>query len=326
MSDPVSELLMGMRLRGASYSRLLFSPPFGVSFPNSDDARFHFVARGEALLQVGDRSPIPMTSGAAVLLPRGQEHAIISGPRVKARPMESFPTVPLCDGLCALDAHQEDVCRSRDVLIFSARLQFEMATLHPLIDLMPDVLCVSSLLERQPEIRPLLDAMEREMAADRAGTASILTRLADVLAASIVRGWIECDCNDSSGWIGAIRDGRLGRVLSALHRDPGHDWTLEKMAALMGSSRSVVAERFVAATGHTPLRYVSALRMRLATQWIVNDHLPIDQVARRLGYQSHAAFSRAYKRVVGQAPGHARHAMKGKSGMTGQAAAEDSGP
>ncbi len=190
--------------------------------------------------------------------------------------------------------------------MFTARLEFEMATLHPLLDLMPDVLRVSSLLDRQPEIQPLLAAMEREMASERAGTASILARLADVIAASVIRGWIECDCGDSTGWIAALRDERLGRVLSAVHRDPGHNWTLENMAALMGSSRSVFVERFAAATGHTPLRYVTALRMRLGTQWIMRDRVPIDQAARRLGYQSHAAFSRAYKRFVGYPPGHAR--------------------
>ncbi|GGA38520.1 AraC family transcriptional regulator [Pelagibacterium lentulum] len=298
---------MGMRLRGASYSKLLFSPPFGVSFPPSEGAQFHFVASGQAILKLADSAPAPISSGDAILLPGGREHAIVSNANVRARPLESFLTVALCEDICTLDAHDAEVCRSKDVLIFTARMDFEMASLHPLIELMPDVLRVSSLVDRQPEIRPLLEAMDREMQSERAGTASILARLADVLAALVVRGWIECDCGDATGWVSALRDERLGRVLSAVHRDPGHNWTLSEMAGLMGSSRSVFAERFAVATGYTPLRYVTAVRMRLAMQWIVRDRMPIELAARRLGYQSHAAFSRAYKRFAGHAPGQARH-------------------
>ncbi len=297
---------MGMRLSGASYSKLLFSPPFGVSFPPSEGARFHFVASGQAILKLAGSAPAPVSSGDAILLPGGSEHAIVSNANVRARPLESFQTVALCEDICTLDAHDAEVCRSKDVLIFTARMDFEMASLHPLIDLMPDVLRVSSLVARQPEIRPLLEAMDREMQSERAGTASILARLADVLAALVVRGWIECDCGDATGWVNALRDERLGRVLSSVHRDPGHNWTLSEMAGLMGSSRSVFAERFAAATGYTPLRYVTAVRMRLAMQWIVRDRMPIELAARRLGYQSHAAFSRAYKRFAGHAPGQAR--------------------
>lgn len=304
--DPISELLMGMRLRGASYSKLRFSPPFGVGLPPSPDARFHFIASGDALLRSPSGDLVSLSCGDAVLLPRGEEHAIVSDPAVAIRSLDSFETVPLCEGVCAVDAHLEEVCRSKDVLVFTARMQFELETMHPLVELMPQVLHVGSLLGRQPEIRPLLDAMEREMTAERAGTAGILARLADVVAALVVRGWVECGCGNATGWVAALRDERLGRVLSALHRDPGHDWTLAGMAAAMGSSRSVFAERFVAATGTTPLRYVAALRMRLAAQWIGRDRVPIDQVARRLGYQSQAAFSRAYKRVIGHPPGQAR--------------------
>ncbi|MFC6489959.1 AraC family transcriptional regulator [Nitratireductor sp. GCM10026969] len=305
-ADPVSELLLGMRLRGASYGKLRYSPPFGVGFPHSPDARFHFVASGNALLRSPSGDLMSLSCGDAVLLPRGEEHAIVSDSAAKVRPLDSFETVPLCSGVCAIDAHSEETCRSRDVLVFTARMQFELDTMHPLVELMPQVLFVGSLLGRQPEIRPLLDAMEREMTAVRAGTAGILARLADVVAASVVRGWVECGCGDATGWVAALRDERLGRVLSALHRNPGHDWTLAEMAAQMGSSRSVFAERFAAATGTTPLRYVSTLRMRLAAQWIGQDRMPIDQVARRLGYRSQAAFSRAYKRVTGHPPGQAR--------------------
>ncbi|ESR22848.1 AraC family transcriptional regulator [Lutibaculum baratangense] len=311
--DPLSDLLMGMRLRGASYGKLSFSPPFGVAFARSDHARFHFVAHGEALLRTADGDVLSISSGDAVLFPRGEPHALISSKEVRTRPYEEFETVPLCSGVCAIEARSAETCRTKDVLIFTASMEFELGTMHPLIELMPPFLFVCSLLGRQPEIRPLLEAMEREMTEERVGSAGILARLADVVAASVVRGWVERGCGNATGWVAALRDERLGRVLAALHREPGRDWTLAEMAATMGCSRSVFAERFAAATGTTPLRYLSALRMRLASEWIGRERMPIDLVARRLGYRSQAAFSRAYRRLTGHPPGQARR-LNGQRG------------
>lgn len=304
--DVVSELLMGMRLRGASYGKLRLSPPCGVSFDATEDARFHFVAAGNLQLESDTGETFTLACGDAVLLPRGDAHALVSAPGVRPRPVESFDRMPLCSNVCAVTALAEGSCRTKDVLVFTGRMEFELDTLHPLVGLMPKVMSVGSLMGRQPEIVPLLEAMEREMAAERAGTAGILARLADVVAATIVRGWVECGCGEASGWIEALRDPRLGRVIAALHRDPCRDWTVAEMAAEMGSSRSVFAERFAAVTGTTPLRYLAALRMRLAAQWLARDRMPIDAVARRLGYASQAAFSRAYKRTMGLPPGKAR--------------------
>src|SRR5690606_12166271 len=89
-------------------------------------------------------------------------------------------------------------------------------------------------------------------------------------------------------------------------RDPGRNWSVAAMASEMGSSRSVFAERFLEVTGVTPLRYVTELRMRLASQWITRDRMSIDVVAERLGYGSQAAFSRAFKRTTGKSPGTIR--------------------
>ncbi|MCF3640756.1 AraC family transcriptional regulator [Rhizobium sp. TRM95111] len=304
--DPVSELLLGMRLRGASYGQLRLAPPFGVRFPAGSEARFHFIAAGTLLLRAADGTLTPLACGDAVLLPRGDEHALVSAAGVPLRGLDSYETTRLCSDVCAIRECAPDTCRTKDTLVFTGRMEFELETLHPLIGLMPAVMSVGALLGRQPEIMPLLEAMEREMAQERAGSAGILARLADVVAATIVRGWVECGCGDATGWIEALRDPRLGRVIAALHRDPGRAWTVAEMASAMGSSRSVFAKRFVDATGTTPQRYVLALRMRLAEQWFRRDKLPIDTAARRLGFSSQAAFTRAFKRVIGYPPGRSR--------------------
>lgn len=305
-ADPVSELLLGMRLRGARYGKLRLAPPFGLQLPATAEAHFHFIAAGPLYLQCEGSEPHKLNSGDAVLLPRGQEHALLSEPGVPLRPLDSLRAAQLCHDICLMDACPEGTCRTKDILILSGSMVFDLDSLHPLVELMPQLLSVRELLSRQPEIMPLLRAMEREMNEARAGAAGIAARLADVIAASIVRGWVESGCGNATGWVEALRDPQLGRVIAALHRNPGRNWTVAEMAAEMGSSRSVFAERFTAATGVTPLRYLANLRMRLATQWLAQERLAIDTVAKRLGYASHAAFARAYKRVAGHPPGAAR--------------------
>ena len=135
----------------------------------------------------------------------------------------------------------------------------------------------------------------------------MLARLADVLAATIVRAWVEGGCGDATGWIAAVRDPQIGRVLAAIHLDPSHDWTVAALARAMGASRSGFAQRFAEIVGETPARYVARVRMHQARQWLVRDRLMIAVIARRLGYDSEASFSRAFKRVLGFAPSHFRN-------------------
>ncbi|HEX2526037.1 MAG TPA: AraC family transcriptional regulator [Geminicoccus sp.] len=299
----MSELLMGMRLVGVQYRRIEIAPPFGISFGTVEGrAQFHFVACGSVLLRSASGVTHVLEAGSAVLLPRGGTHDLLSAPDVGSRDVEAFEVASLCRTVSTIRACSDDTCRTKRAVIFSGRMEFDLGSMHPLVALMPEVMLVSTLLDRYPEMLPMLEAMEREARAERAGFAGILARLADVVAAFIVRAWAECGCGDAAGWINALRDPRLGRVIAALHRDPGRNWTVAELAAEMGSSRSVFAERFLAVTGMTPVRYLTELRMRLAAQWIGRDRLPVETAAYRLGYGSQAAFSRAFKRVVGQPP------------------------
>lgn len=307
--DPASELLLGMRLFGVQYRRIEVARPFGVSFGSAPGrAQFHFIGRGPVLLRTEDGMLFPLQTGDALLMPQGRAHTLLSSDDVPCRDITAFQATPLCDSV--KDIHPDcPVATSADgALIFSGCMEFELGGMQPLVTSMPEVMLVGTLLDKYPELPPILDAMERESLAKRAGFAGILARLADVVAAIIVRGWVECGCGDATGWVQALRDPRLGKAIVALHRDPGRNWTVAELAAEMGSSRSVFAERFLAVTGMTPVRYLTELRMRLAAQWIGRDREPIETVAFRLGYGSLAAFSRAFKRIVGTPPGAVRGA------------------
>ncbi|MBS7535615.1 AraC family transcriptional regulator [Ancylobacter sonchi] len=305
--DVVSELLVGMRLVGLNYRRIQISPPFGLGFGGADDrAQFHFVAQGTVFLRRPGEPDQKLEAGSAVLLPHGGAHDLVSEPEVPSREIAAFCAAPLCRAVGDIKQCDDGVCRSKDVVIFSGCMGFELGSLTPLVAVMPAVMSVSTLLCRYPEMLPMLEAMEREARGERAGFAGILARLAEVVSAFIVRAWVESGCGAATGWPAALRDPRLGRVIAAVHRDPGRDWTVADLAAEMGSSRSVFAERFLDVTGMTPLRYLTELRMRLAAQWITRDRVSIEDAAHRLGYGSQAAFSRAFKRVIGHAPGAMR--------------------
>ncbi|SHL40296.1 AraC family transcriptional regulator [Halomonas cupida] len=304
----ISELLLGMRLSGLDYRRFQMAPPFGIRFDiQSSCAQFHFIAQGPVFLNTPDAGVLRLESGDAVLLPRGGHHQLLSSQDVKCRDINGIETIPLCEAFSCVTDCPDGTCRSRDVRIFSGRMTFDLGGMHPLISLMPRVMHVGTLLARYPEVLPMLEAMERESRLERVGAAGILARLADVVAACIVRGWVECGCGDVGGWLAALRDPRLGAVIAAVHREPGRDWSVASMAAEMGSSRSVFAQRFREALGISPLNYVTQLRMRLASQWITEKDMSIDQVAWQLGYGSQAAFSRAFKRATGKTPGSLRH-------------------
>jgi AraC-like DNA-binding protein len=162
------------------------------------------------------------------------------------------------------------------------------------------------LAQRDPAVPALLEAMEREVAMDRIGACGILARLADVLAASIIRAWVECACSDASGWIAAVRCPSIGKVLAAIHTQPERDWRVEDLADVMGASRSRFAEAFTKTVGETPARYVAKLKMFQARRWIAQNNIRISTAAERLGYDSEASFSRAFKRIIGHPPSTAR--------------------
>jgi AraC-like DNA-binding protein len=306
-ADLMSELLLGMRLRGIDYRRIQITAPFGLDFAASAGrAQFHFIACGTPFLRANGGGLHALGPGAAVFLPHGGGHQLMSSPDQPCRDVTSYATAPLCDGVQAVTACLAEPGCPGSTLIFSSCMEFELGSMQGLVRLMPEVMLVETLLERQPEIMPILTAMEGEARQQRVGFAGILARLADVVSATIVRGWVECGCGGAAGLVDALRDPRLARAIAALHRDPGHDWTVAELAEEMGSSRSVFAERFQAVLGMPPLRYATELRMRLAAQWLGQERLSIDAVAQRLGYTSQAAFSRAFKRVTGHPPGAAR--------------------
>lgn len=307
-SDLIDELLRGMRLRGVQYRRIQAGPSFGMGFEaKPGHAYFHFLAAGTATLRTDDGSLFELSAGNAVFISHGGAHALSSTADAPVQDIKGFDATPLGETVCAVDASPDT---PPSTLLFSACMAFELGSIQGLGSLMPALMLIDAQGQRYPGLMPILAVMEREVSAARVGYSGILARLADVVAAMIVRGWVECACGNASGLVAALRDARLAGALLALHQQPGRAWSVTELAAHCHTSRSVFAERFQATLGIPPLRYVTELRMRLASQWLTLERLPIEDVALRLGYTSQAAFSRAFKRITGQPPGASRHTLR----------------
>jgi len=309
-SELINELLRGMRLRGVEHRRIQAGRTFGLGFAAKPGyAWFHFLAVGNAMLRMEDGTTYGLSAGNAVLISHGAAHQLLSHADVPVEDIDRLDGAPLGETVSAVDAGI-DANPTPTNILFSSCMEFELGSIHGLGSLMPGLMLIDAGGQRYPGLVPILATMEREVSAARIGFAGILARLADVVAAMVVRGWVECACGNASGLVAALRDPRLANALLALHQQPGRDWTVAQLAEQCNTSRSVFADRFQVTIGMTPLRYVTELRMRLASQWLTLERLPIEEVAQRLGYTSQAAFSRAFKRITGKTPGLSRQSRQ----------------
>lgn len=240
----LTEMLRALRLEGVDYGRCELGAPWAVLFPVQKAARFHFIGRAGCWLLSPPGEWMELKAGDVLLLPRGAEHILASAPGVQAEPLESYGVEPLQDNVYSVEPLQDNVYavsnggHGAKTLLFCGSMHFNHDGSHPLLAMMPDMLRAKELMAGEPGIPHLLEAMADEATRNRAGSGMMLARLADVLAAAIIRSWVENSAGDITGWIAAIKDRDIGRVLVAIHRQPDRNWTVEALAREMGAHAS----------------------------------------------------------------------------------------
>jgi AraC-like DNA-binding protein len=141
-----------------------------------------------------------------------------------------------------------------------------------------------------------------EAADKHAGSESVLTKLSELMFIDVVRRYLENLPAEHAGWLAGLRDPLVGKALSLMHAKPTHNWTLEELAKQAGLSRSVLAERFTHFVGIPPMQYLAKWRMQIAAELLTGGNANVATIAGQVGYASEAAFSRAFKKLIGVAP------------------------
>jgi AraC-like DNA-binding protein len=271
----------------------------GKKISPTDLAHFAMLSRGNCWLSVeGIPEPIPLTGGDCILLARGTSIVLRDSPRT--RPRTSFSeiaaransNVALFGGGGALTTI---VCGS---------FSFDRACLKPITKLLPSFILIKADQAHTLPLHLTMQALASEMAEQAPGSEVVANRLAEVLFIQTLRAHIasgpECF---SKGWLRAIFDPQMGTALGVIHDSVNTPWTVESLADAAGMSRSAFAARFKELLGQTPLEYVTEWRMQKAMQLLQQRDKELIDVARSVGYESDAAFSKAFKRVVGASPG-----------------------
>lgn len=302
--DPLGEALHFLRMDGVFYSRGEFTAPWGIDLPPIPDSlMFHLVTAGRCVLAVDGAEPLEMQAGDFALVPHGAGHRLTHARGAKTTGLFDLP--------------RERVGERYEIIQFGGgealsrmicgAVRFDHPAASQLVKLLPPVVHVpSSGSSYGQAMSDTLRLMAGEVNALRPGGETIVTRLADILVIQAIRAWMESAPDASKGWLGALRDRQIGRAILLIHRDPSQSWSLASLAAAVAMSRSAFAARFTTLVGVPAMEYVTHWRMHAALTHLREGSSTIGSVATRLGYQSEAAFSRTFKRVIGEPPGAVR--------------------
>ncbi len=313
--DALSDVLRVVQLDGAVFLNGEFTAPWCVTskaeselcaayLPSFDRVvSYHLITDGSCWARLADdeHSAIRIEAGELLVVPQGEMHFL--GSDLALEPTRSEPMLAEL-----LEAHPGEVMRivfgggGAPTRMVCGFLSCDEVLSNPLLASLPRLfkIDVSKGLE-SAWLASALGFAAAEAADPRSGTASVLAKLSELLFVQAVRRYIDTLPESERGWLAAVRDRYVGRALSRLHAQPAHSWTVDELAGNVGLSRSALAQRFTDLIGQPPMQYLARWRLRLAAR-LLRGGKPLTEVAETVGYDSEAAFSRAFKREFGLPP------------------------
>ncbi|WP_250536813.1 AraC family transcriptional regulator [Caballeronia sp. AZ10_KS36] len=323
--DALSDVLRLLRLSGAVYLNGHFTAPWCVVgqvapamcatfLPRAERVvSFHLILEGwcRAALTDDPASAIRVDAGELLVVPQGEAHLMGSSLDLDPTPAEELvarylATSPgdvmrLCvGGEGSGEEAGKEAGRTRIVCGF---LACDDMLVNPVLASLPRLFKID--MRNDPQSAWLESSLRfavTEAAEWRPGSATVLARLSELLFVEAVRRCIASMPEDRRGWLAGVEDRFVGKALALLHAQPGHDWTVDELARRVGLSRSALAQRFTQLLGQAPMQYLACWRLQVAAQDLLAGPRPIAAVAERVGYESEAAFNRAFKRQFGMPP------------------------
>lgn len=296
--DPFDDLFATLQVRSALFARLEGRGAWGLAKTGGETARYGLVTRGRCLLEMqGQPRPVELVQGDCFLVPHGTPYVLRDDPLTP--PVSCRTLLPH-----ARTGHVELGAGSGEgATLLCGWFGFDAHALQPLAHLLPPLLHVRMDSSRAEAIQGTMQLLALETLQPGMGSGLVVGRLAEVLLVQAVRAHVAQLPEGESGWVAALADARLGEALRAMHEDMARPWTVDALAAKAKLSRSAFAARFRQRVGRSPLDYLTRWRMVKAGQMLRRGGLSLGQVAAKVGYESEAAFSKAFKREMGAAPG-----------------------
>lgn len=296
--DLFADLLWSICLQSAVYFPMELGAPWGFSL-SARGAAFHIIARGTCWLEVaGMAKPVQLLEGDHVILPRGDAHVI-----------RDALTTQVADLVNGDDPNAQKEFRAGGngpfTRLICGCLRFASDPTEPLLAILPPLLHFKQRTARPaPWLQTTVAKILEELDSDRPGAEAVVTRLAEIVFVQAVRAFLEQNADRvPSGWLAAVRDKHIGRALALMHAEPETPWTISSLADRAAVSRSVFAAKFSQLVGEPPLRYLTRLRLNSAAARLRSTEEGLKTIAAAAGYDSVAAFTKAFKRHMGTTPG-----------------------
>jgi AraC-like DNA-binding protein len=306
--DPLSDLLRVVRLDGAFFYAVEAAEPWSVEtvaaralspliMPASEHLiSYHILTEGRCYGGLIGEEQVELLPGDALVFPHGDAHVMSSGRGVRIGPDVNTSTPARYPHTVLLGDQGP-----RGASFVCGFLGCDRRPFNPLLAALPRRMHMRGMSNAW--LSGLTRQLTEESRVGRPGAESVLTRLAEVMFIEVLRRYLEDLPPGHIGWLAGLRDEVVGRVLTLLHGRPGHPWTLAELAGEAASSRSSVAKRFALLVGQPPMQYLTQWRMQVAANLLAQSGAKVATIGADVGYDSEAAFSRAFKKATGLAPG-----------------------
>ena len=309
--DVLADVLRSIHLQSTLYCRAKMGAPWGFRVSRREVASFHLVTGGKCWLTVeGIDEPVLLSEGDLVILPHGHAHTMTDHPK--------SPVTRLEDMVSRRPAGEDGIFYSvgqgRVTTLVCGGLQLEDPLINPLFSLLPVFIHMKSQSEQSNSGLPaIVDLVRTESSMNRPAAETVIRRLSEILFIQAVRSCLSADGEGNASWFRALKDPQIGQALVLILRQPGEPWSVESLASQVGLSRSAFSARFRQLVGEPPMQYLTRERLAKAAAALRNSPATLAEIAQSIGYDSEVAFSKAFKRYFGIAPGAYRQGRRSPS-------------
>ena len=320
--DTLSDLLRTVRLRGAVFYYVSYREEWAAEAPPASEIaeavmpgaehvmEYHMVAKGGGWAATSGLSPVKLATGDIVMFPRGDAHVMSSAPGVQPQRFDAdwvFATrsvpkpMPISYHHGVVQPGSSMPVTDAETIIVCGFLGCDLRPFNPLVAALPRLLHLPA-QRTGGWIGRVIDQAAAESAERRPGADAVLERLSEMMFVDTARRYLDGLPDDATGWLAGLRDRYVGRALALLHERPERPWTIDELGRDVGLSRSALHERFARYLGQPPMQYLANWRIQVGSRLLRDTRRTVATLALDVGYESEAAFSRAFKRLVGAPP------------------------